>query len=105
MFGIGFLELCVIGVVALVFWGPQGLPELMKNLGKFFIQMQRVSSEFRRTVQSTMDEARYDITLEEEKSLSARPYDPTRGPTAMPSKPIESGAPEAYSSKTPPPSS
>ena len=66
MFGIGFFELCIIGIVILVFWGPNQLPGFMKNLAKFFIQMQRTSSELRRTVETAMDEVRQEVKIEEQ---------------------------------------
>ena len=60
MFGIGFLEICVIAVVALVFVGPKRLPELMRQAGKFFVQFRRVSSE----VKSNFDQVVYEAEVE-----------------------------------------
>ncbi len=34
MFGLGPMELIVIGALALIFFGPKRLPELAKGLGK-----------------------------------------------------------------------
>lgn len=48
MFGLGFLELLVIGVVALVFVGPERLPTLARDLGRFVAQMRRAADELRR---------------------------------------------------------
>ena len=39
MFGIGFQELLVILVVALIVLGPQRLPEVAKSLGKFYREL------------------------------------------------------------------
>ncbi|MBC61667.1 MAG: hypothetical protein CMP11_04350 [Zetaproteobacteria bacterium] len=52
MFGIGFLEICVIGVVGLILIGPKKLPELIIQMGKIFVQMRRVSNE----VKSSLDD-------------------------------------------------
>lgn len=46
---IGFGELLVIGVIALVIFGPQKLPELGKSLGSAF-------KEFRKATQSISEE-------------------------------------------------
>lgn len=53
MFGIGFMEIMVIAVVALVFVGPSRLPELLRTAAKFFVQARRISSD----VKSSFDEA------------------------------------------------
>jgi Tat protein translocase TatB subunit len=55
MFGIGFFELCIISIAALVFIGPQKLPEFMRQIGKVFVQVRRISNE----VKSNVDEAIY----------------------------------------------
>jgi Tat protein translocase TatB subunit len=39
MFGIGFQELLVILVVALIVLGPERLPEVAKSLGKFYREL------------------------------------------------------------------
>ena len=60
MFGIGFFELCIIVIVALIFVGPHKLPEMMNHFGRFFVQMRRISHE----VKSSMDEVIYDAEQE-----------------------------------------
>lgn len=68
MFGIGFLEICVIVIVALVFVGPKKLPEMMKQAGKFFVQVRRMSSE----VKNTMDDVIHDAEIELEKEKAEK---------------------------------
>lgn len=41
MFDIGFLELCVIGVVALMVIGPERLPSVARTAGLWFGRMRR----------------------------------------------------------------
>ncbi len=36
MFGMGFMEIMVIAVIAVIFLGPDKLPETMVNIAKFF---------------------------------------------------------------------
>jgi len=56
MFGIGFTELIVIFIVALLVLGPKRLPEVAKTLGKFY-----------REIKSTVDEVK-EVVIEEPKS-------------------------------------
>jgi Tat protein translocase TatB subunit len=50
MFGIGFTEILVILVVALIVLGPDKLPEIAKTLGKAVREFRRTSDEIRKTV-------------------------------------------------------
>lgn len=71
MFGIGPLELVVIAVAVLVFVGPQRLPELMRQFGKFFVQAKRYSGDLRESVQGAIREAETELRLEEAEKLRA----------------------------------
>jgi len=44
---IGFLELMVLAVLALVVVGPKDLPKLMRGIGKFLRQARSMADEFR----------------------------------------------------------
>lgn len=69
MFDIGFTEIFVIGVVALIVVGPERLPRVAKTVGHLFGRMQRYVSEVKadisreieldelRKLQSTMQDA------------------------------------------------
>ncbi len=69
MFGIGFSELLVIAVVAIVFVGPKRLPEVMKQLGRFFVHARRMSNEVRSTFDSVVHQAEQEIHLENLKKI------------------------------------
>ena len=48
MFGLGWTEMLVIGVVALIVIGPKDLPVVMNRIGKAFGAIRRMGSEFQR---------------------------------------------------------
>lgn len=48
MLGIGWTEMLVIGVVALIVIGPKDLPVVMRRVGQFAGQIRRMGSEFQR---------------------------------------------------------
>jgi sec-independent protein translocase protein TatA len=74
MFGIGFPELLVILILALVVLGPQRLPELARTLGKGFAMLKRAADDAQAQVR---DELRGVEDLTE-----SRPPSPPRPPDA-----------------------
>jgi TatA/E family protein of Tat protein translocase len=54
MFDIGLQELVVIGVLALLVFGPSKLPELGRMFGRAMREFRRASDEFRSTVESNL---------------------------------------------------
>jgi len=57
MFGMGFMEIMIIAVIAVIFLGPDKLPEAMINIAKFF-----------RSMKSTVADAKH--SLEQEMNIS-----------------------------------
>ena len=57
MYDLGFSEIIVIGIVALVVLGPERLPVVARVAGKYFSKARRVS-----------DQLKEDIELESEKA-------------------------------------
>ena len=55
MFNVGFSEMLVIGIVALVVFGPKKLPEIGRALG-------RGLREFRKAAADVMEETEGDMT-------------------------------------------
>ncbi|SMQ63784.1 sec-independent protein translocase protein TatB [Devosia lucknowensis] len=60
MLGLGWTEMLVIGVVALIVIGPKDLPVVMGRVGKVIGQIQRMGREFQREINKTtgLDEVR-----------------------------------------------
>lgn len=60
MLGLGWTEMLVIGLAALIFIGPKDLPVVMNRVGKIIGQVRRMGSEFQREINKTtgMDEVR-----------------------------------------------
>ena len=58
MFGIGFPELLLIAVIALVVIGPKRLPDLARALGRGFAEFRRATDELKRTFEEESRAAR-----------------------------------------------
>jgi sec-independent protein translocase protein TatB len=57
MFDLGWSELLVIGVVALIVVGPKDLPVLFRNVGRFMGKARGMAREFSRAMEAAADEA------------------------------------------------
>ena len=62
MLGVGWTEMLVIGIVALIVIGPKELPALMQKLGRFAGTVRRMGADFQRELNRTTG-------LEEVKNL------------------------------------
>lgn len=64
--GIGFTEILVLGLAALIFIGPKDLPLMMRKLGQFVGKGRRMAREFRAAFddiarQSELEELKKEI--------------------------------------------
>lgn len=57
MFDIGWTELLVIGVVALIVVGPKDLPIMFRRLGQFTAKARGMAREFQRAMEQAADDA------------------------------------------------
>ncbi len=57
MFDIGWSELVVIGIVALIAIGPKELPTVLRTIGQYMGKVRRMASEFQGQFQEAMREA------------------------------------------------
>ena len=74
MFGIGFTEIVVILVIALIVLGPEKLPELAKALGRAMREFRTATDEIKRSVS--------DIDL----NLNVPDYRPDESKTSSPTE-------------------
>jgi len=57
MFDIGWGELLVIGIVALIAIGPKELPTVLRTLGQYMAKIKRMANEFQGQFQEALREA------------------------------------------------
>jgi sec-independent protein translocase protein TatB len=70
MFDIGWGELVVIGVVALVVIGPKELPALLRTLGQGMAKLRAMASDFQHQFNDAMREAELDDLRKEAAKLT-----------------------------------
>lgn len=56
MFNIGFTELIILGLIALIFIGPQQLPEVARTVGRLLNEWKRATSDFQNTITTHLTE-------------------------------------------------
>jgi Tat protein translocase TatB subunit len=56
MFDLGWMELVIIGITALIVVGPKDLPIMFKKVGIFVGKAKKMAREFRSTMESAADE-------------------------------------------------
>ena len=76
MFDLGFQELIVIFIVALLVFGPKRLPELARNLGKGVGQLRKAMFDLKSEVEREMEETEGTIKHDLPSWKDVSPYDP-----------------------------
>jgi sec-independent protein translocase protein TatB len=97
MFDIGWGELVVIGIVALIAIGPKELPGALRTMGQWMGKVRRMASEFQSQFQEAMREAEMADIKQQVETLTSGfdPIETTRKEieTAMEDKPAAAGSP------------
>jgi sec-independent protein translocase protein TatB len=106
MFDIGWGELVVIGIVALIAIGPKELPTVLRTLGQYMAKIRRMAADFQGQFQEAMREAELAELKKQAEDLKSSVSDMARlDPMADTQKEIERAfeMPEAgkASEKTP----
>lgn len=118
MFDIGWTEMLVVGIVALIVIGPKDLPEMFRTLGRFTAKLRGMARDFQRAMDSAADEAGVkdikNVAGDLKKATSAKSlgldavkdaatkfeqWDPMKSAKPAPAKPVPTPDPAA-----PPPS-
>lgn len=89
MGNVGFPELIVIFIVALIVFGPRKLPELGRTLGKALAEFRKASTDLRLAVEEEMRELERQTQELESKAREA--VSPIEEPVALPEVSVGSG--------------
>ena len=69
MFDIGWGELVLVGIVALIVIGPKELPTVLRTLGQYMAKIKRMAGEFQGQFQEAMREAEVDDLKKQAEDL------------------------------------
>ena len=73
MFDIGWTELLVVGVVALIVVGPKDLPKMFRTLGQFTAKARNMAREFQRAMDDAADDTGVkDVARDLNKATSSK---------------------------------
>jgi sec-independent protein translocase protein TatB len=104
MFDIGWGELVVIGIVALIAIGPKELPTVLRTLGQYMGKVRRMASEFQGQFQEAMREAELSELKKQAEDLKSSVSDMgSFDPLADTQKQIESSFDETAKPELPKP--
>lgn len=82
MFGLGFSEVILLGVLALIIIGPKQLPDVARTIGRFLNELRRATEDLKDEVKRS---AKVDLDM---NSFSLRP-DPPKENSQMIEAPVE----------------
>lgn len=97
MFDIGWTELLVVAVIAILVVGPKELPTMLMTFGRTVGRMRRMANEFQSQFNDVLKEAERQANIDDvRKDLkAATSFDPTKKPADKPvakSEPVKTGA-------------
>jgi sec-independent protein translocase protein TatB len=94
MFDIGWSELLVIAIVAIVVVGPKGLPGLMRTFGHYAGKLRHAASDFQRQFEAAMAESEVDAVRKNIENIRSGLDEPVMLPKpASASPPAAMGSP------------
>ncbi len=72
MGNVGFPEMIVIFVVALLVFGPKRLPELGRSLGRGLSEFRRASSDLKNSIEREIDAAEIEQSIADTKKATEK---------------------------------
>jgi sec-independent protein translocase protein TatA len=91
MGNIGFPEMVLIFIVALLVFGPKRLPELGRSLGKGLSEFRRASSDLKNSIEREIEAAEIEQSIAETKKATERAkYEIKQSIDDTPKEPVES---------------
>lgn len=75
MFGLGFSEMILIAIIALIFIGPKQLPEVARTLARFINELRRTTDELTRSVHTTTSEINKNVVDDSVNIQKVNPSD------------------------------
>src|SRR5690606_14973575 len=70
MFDIGWTELVIVGIVALIVIGPRELPKTLRTIGQMMTKVRRMASEFQGQFNEAIREAELDELRKEAEKFT-----------------------------------
>lgn len=94
MFDIGFDELLLVAIVAIVVIGPKDLPLALRTVGRWMAKVRRVSGHFRSGIETMIREAELEDMERKwrEQNEAIMKAHPQATPDAPPAASAEAGA-------------
>ena len=71
MFDVGWTELMLIGIVALIVIGPKDLPEMFRQLGRVTAKLRSMSREFQRAMEQAANESGVKDVAKDLKTMTS----------------------------------
>lgn len=76
MFDIGFWEICLIGVIALIVVGPDRFPGMVRSVGYWMGRFRQIASNVKNEIQTEVDKAEnLKQLMEEQENLLKKQLD------------------------------
>lgn len=103
MFDIGWSELVLIAIVALIVVGPKELPGLFRTVGRFMGKARGMAREFQRSMEQAADESGLGEASKSLGSLNRLNFNPATSSARKFAETVMDEKPKAATPKPPPP--